>query len=239
MNAGYPPIMDPPKDKNKEVATSFSYSGIKLFQQCPKKYYHLKIAKDFKNEGTTATNYGTDVHKAAEDFIGEGIAIPEKYAYMKPIMKALNDIPGKKFVEMGLGLKRNEGKYTPCNFTSKDFWYRGIADLVIIDDELAWLVDYKTSKNAKYADTNQLDLLAGALFIHFPRVREVRAALAFVVSGEFISKNYYFENTQKYIETMQPELNRLETAMATEVWNPISGPLCKFCPVKTCAHNRG
>ena len=218
---------------------SFSYSSLKTFQQCPKKYYHMKVAKDTKSQDTTATNYGRDVHKAAEDFVGEGTPIPEKYAYMKPILNALNDIPGMKFAEMELGVRIEDGKYRPCNFHSPDHWYHGIADLVIIDDELAWLVDYKTSKNARYADTKQLDLLAGALFIHFPRVREVRAALAFVVSGEFVSKNYFYENTDKYLETMKPELTRLESAFTSQVWNPISGPLCKFCPVKTCAHNKG
>jgi hypothetical protein len=217
----------------------WSYSSLKTFQQCPKKYYHIKVVKDVKNQDTVHTDYGKEVHKAAEDFIGNNTPIPEKYAYMKPILSALYEIPGDKFAEMELGVKLEGNKYKPCDFKDEDHWYHGIADLVIIDKQLAWLVDYKTSKNAKYADTKQLDLLAGALFINYPEVREIRAALAFVVSGEFISKNYFFEHTQNYIESMKPDLDRLEGAKASKVWNPISGPLCKFCPVKTCAHNKG
>jgi len=29
---------------------TWSFSAIKLFEQCPRKYYHLKIKKDFKDE---------------------------------------------------------------------------------------------------------------------------------------------------------------------------------------------
>ena len=217
----------------------WSYSSLKTFQQCPKKYYHLKIARDVKNEDSTATNYGKDVHKAAEDHVVKGEPIPTKYSYMQPILEALTEIPGTKHAEMELGVRKSGNKYLPCDFNAANHWWHGIADLVIIDGGLAWLVDYKTSKNARFADTKQLDLLAGALFVNYPEVTEIRAALAFVVSGEFVSKNYYVKHKDEYLETMKPELERLEYALANGVWNTISGPLCKFCPVKTCVHNRG
>jgi hypothetical protein len=34
---------------------AWSYSSIKTFDQCPKKYFHLRIKKDFKDEDSTAT----------------------------------------------------------------------------------------------------------------------------------------------------------------------------------------
>ena len=33
----------------------WSYSSLKTFQQCPKKYYHLRIAKDIKQSDTEHT----------------------------------------------------------------------------------------------------------------------------------------------------------------------------------------
>jgi hypothetical protein len=103
---------------------------------------------------------------------------------------------------------------------------------------LAYLADYKTSKNAKYADTKQLDLLAAAVFLHFPHVIEIKSALAFVVSGEFVKKEHHSFYKIKYLEAMKPELDRLEAALSNKVWNPVSGPLCGFCPVDTCVHHR-
>ena len=40
--------------------TAWSYSSITLFEQCPKKYYHTRVAKDFKDEDSTATIYGKE-----------------------------------------------------------------------------------------------------------------------------------------------------------------------------------
>jgi hypothetical protein len=220
------------------MSVQWSYSGLKTFQQCPKKYYHLKVAKDIVDQGGEAANYGKLVHKAAEDYIRDGIEIPEKFAYMRPILNAFNKIKGEKHCELEMGIAIRNGEFVACAFDAPDYWWHGIADLVIIDDSKAYLADYKTSKNAKYADTKQLDLLAAGVFLRFPEVKEIKSALAFVVSNEFIKKEHVRLMQDKYLHVMKPELDRLEAAMSNQVWNPISGALCGFCPVDTCVHHR-
>jgi len=37
---------------------TWSYSSLALYQQCPKKYYHLKVAKDIKEELGEAIVFG-------------------------------------------------------------------------------------------------------------------------------------------------------------------------------------
>lgn len=219
---------------------AWSYSSIKTFDQCPKKYYHLRIRKDFKDEDSTATIYGKELHKAAEDFITMGKPIPPRFSFIADTLTALQKIQGEKFCELKLGIAKRDGKFTPCDFFAKDVWWRGIADLLIINEEkqTAYLVDYKTSKNAKYADTKQLDLLAGAVFTHYPKIVEIKSALLFVVSNEMVKKKHEFMMQSSYLNSMEPELARLEAAIKSDVWNPNAGPLCKFCPVTSCAHNR-
>jgi hypothetical protein len=158
---------------------TWSYSSIKTFDQCPKKYYHLKVAKDVKDTGSDATVYGQEVHKAAEDYIKFGTPIPAKFKFIEPTVASLNNIPGEKHTELRLGIKKTDAGYEPCGFFDKDVWWRGIADLLIVDRGRGWLVDYKTSKSAKYADTMQLDLLAGAAFLHFPQLKRIKSALAY------------------------------------------------------------
>ncbi len=219
------------------MSITWSYSSIKTFDQCPKKYYHLKIAKDVKDGDTTATIYGKEVHKAAEDFIKDGTPIPAKFSFIQPVVDSLNKIKGEKYCELQLGVAQRDGKIVTSDFFAKDVWWRGIADLVIIDGTTAYLVDYKTSKNAKYADTKQLDLLAGALFLKFPQVQLIKSALIFVVSNEMVKKKHESMFKTAYLNTMRPEIARLEAAMKNNVWNPNAGPLCKFCPVTECLHN--
>lgn len=215
----------------------WSYSSLKTFQQCPKKYYHLKIAKDVKDPPTTATLYGQEVHKAAEDFVKDGTPVPEKFKYIRPFLETLASVPGTKYTELQLGLTRD---LQPCGFFDDNVWWRGIADLLIVDEEreLAFSLDYKTSKSARYADKQQLDLVAAAVFAHFPKIKRIKSALLFVVSKEFVRAEHVADLKEAYVNKLVPDLDRIEAAMENGVWNPITGPLCRFCPVKDCEHNR-
>jgi hypothetical protein len=218
--------------------TAWSYSSISTFKQCPKKYYHLKVAKDIKDSGSEATVYGQEVHTAAEEFIRDGVEVPKKFAFMNNVLDALNKIEGEKHCELKLGVAKSDKGYTPTTFFAKDVWWRGVADLVIINGDTAHSVDYKTSKNARYADTKQLDLVAAAIFTHFPEVKKIKSALVFVVSKEFVQKEHTVENRDEYFATFDSELERLDCAQENDVWNAISGPLCGWCPVTSCEHHR-
>ena len=218
------------------MSFNWSYSSIKTFQQCPKKYYHLKVAKDVKDEGSEATIYGQELHKAAENYIQFDTPLPAQFAFMQELLDSLKKIPGEKYCELKLGIALRDGKYVACDFFAKDVWWRGVADLVIINGDTAFSVDYKTSKNAKYADTKQLDLVASAIFTHFPQVKTIKSGLLFVVSKDFIKKDHDAMFRTAYIEHFKFDIERIDTATKTGVWNAVAGPLCGYCPVKTC-HN--
>jgi hypothetical protein len=218
--------------------TAWSYSSLNTFKQCPKKYYHLKIARDVKDKGSTATVYGQEVHTAAEEFIRDRKEVPKKFAFINNVLEALDKIEGEKHCELRLGVAKTDEGYKPVDFYSDDVWWRGVADLVIINGDTAHSIDYKTSKNAKYADTKQLDAVAAGLFTHFPQLKRIKSALAFVVSKEFVQKEHVVEKKQEYFGAFEPVLERLEIAQESGVWNAISGPLCGWCPVTSCEHHR-
>ena len=218
---------------------TWSYSSLKTFEQCPKKYYHLKVAKDVKDTGSAATVYGQDVHKAAEDFIATDTPIPTKFKFIAPALEALKQIPGEKHCELKLAVAYNDAGHTPTTFFAKDVWWRGVVDLLIVDGDKAFMADYKTSKNAKYADTTQLDIMAAAVFTHYPEVKEIKSALIFVVSNEFVKKVHSRELHKSYYAAFDTPLERLAGAQESNVWNAVTSPLCAYCPVKTCPHNNG
>jgi len=215
----------------------WSHSSLKTFQQCPKKYYHLKVAKDIVDTPHESAVYGSAVHLAAEEHVRDGKPVPKKYGYMEPILESLTKIEGEKHCEIKLGLTRD---LEHCDFSAKNVWWHGIVDLLIVDHDknLAHMVDYKTSKNARYADPQQLDLMAVAVFAKFPSIQKIKSALLFVVSNEFVRKEHYADKRKQYMQGVMPDLQRLSSAFNSGVWNPVSGPLCRFCPVKTCEHNR-
>ena len=214
---------------------TWSYSSLGLFQQCPKKYYHIRISKDIVEPKTDAIMYGEMVHKAAEDYIGKGVAVPEKFSYITPVLDVLKEIPGEKYCEYRMGLTE---ELEPCQFFDKNVWYRGIADLLIIQGDLAHIIDYKTGKNSKYADTKQLELMALAVFKHFPEVERVKAGLAFLVCEDFVKANYTkHDSSERWLNWIK-QTDRLGIAHETGVWNAVPNFTCKkFCPVKDCEHN--
>ena len=214
--------------------TAWSYSSIKTFDQCPKKYFHLKIAKDVKDEGNEASIYGNDAHQAAEDYIKNGTPIPDKFKIMRPAVETLAKFPGEKHSELKLGVRKTDTGFEPCDFFDPDVWYRGIVDLLIVDGWNAHMVDYKTGKNSKYADMKQLDLMAGAVFVHFPEVMRIKSGLIYVVSEEFLPETH----VRTYMSVFERQLEQLEDAMEAGVFNAKSSPLCGWCPVTTCEHHR-
>lgn len=223
-----------------KMPPAWSYSSITLFDQCPKKYYHLRVVKDIKEPESEAMLYGTAVHEAAEHFMRDGTPVPAKYGFMLPLLEKLKSIPGEKYCELKMGLKKVDGRLAPCGFFDKDVWYRGIADLIIINNEKAEarVIDYKTGKSAKYADTKQLALMAACVFTHFPEIKTVKSGLLFVVSDEFVKADYKAETGFNIFSELDGVLVARETAYETGVFNPKRNFSCKaWCPVLTCAHN--
>lgn len=215
----------------------WSFSRIKAFEQCPKKFYHLKIAKNYREPETEAMHYGTVVHEAAEKYIRDGEPLPKQFEYMEPTLRVLLSMKGEKLCEYEMGLTEN---LQPCAFDAEDVWFRGIADLIIINREnkVAKVLDYKTGKSAKYADKGQLELMALATFKHFPEIEVVRAGLLFVVANKFVTDEYYKTEEQKLWRKWLFDYNRMEQAYKNDVWNAHPSGLCKrHCVVTECPHN--
>lgn len=221
-------------------APAWSYSSITLFDQCPKKYYHMRVVKDIKEPESEAMLYGTAVHTAAEEYVRDGTPIPEQYKYMEPMLEKLMKIDGEKICELKMGIKKVDGKFAPCGFFDKDVWYRGIADLLIIDSKKkeARVIDYKTGKSSRYADPKQLALMAACVFVHYPEIEFVRAGLLFVVCKDFIPVDFPVHNKFDIFAKLDDVLVSRETAYETGVFNPKKNFTCKaWCPVSECSHN--
>jgi hypothetical protein len=215
----------------------WSFSKIKAFEQCPKKFYHLKISKDYSEPETEAMYYGTAFHEAAEEYIRDGTPMPPQFDYATKGLDSLNSKRGRKLCEYKMGLTEN---LEPCDFFADDVWWRGIADLIIIDDDdsTAWVVDYKTGKSARYADKGQLELMAMAMFKHFPSITKVRGGLLFVVSNELITGTYNAHDQGPLWEKWLRDYVNMETAFNNDVWNASPSGLCKaHCVVLECPHN--
>jgi hypothetical protein len=172
---------------------------------------------------------------AAELYIRDGTPIPPQFSYAQEVLDALLAKPGRKLCEYEMGITPD---LQPCSFNDKGRWVRGIADLLIIDDDnlTALVVDYKTGNN-KYPDLDQLRLMSMMVFKHFPHIRRVRSALLFVVKNDMVKSSMALDDADAEWWKYRERVAKLEQCHNTGVWNPKSSALCPWCPVKSCEYN--
>ena len=142
---------------------------------------------------------------------------------------------GRKLPEYQMALTK---ELNPCKWDAANMWVRGIADLLIIDDDglTAWIVDYKTGNN-KYPDRDQLKLMSLLVFAHFPHIRKVHSALLFVVKNDMVTMTMDREDIEPLWWEYRERIAKLEAAFSSDVWNPPRTPLCGWCTVKSCEFN--
>lgn len=208
----------------------WSYSGLKDYVNCPRQYYEVKVAKNFTKRPTQQMLYGTAVHKALEDYVGEGKPLEKNYERYQPMLDALLTIEGERLPEYRMALNTN---LEPCTFGAEDYWVRGIVDLLVIGDDTAYIVDYKTG-SAKYPDVNQLKLMSLMTYAHFPKVEHIKAGLLFVAHNTFINEVYHRDQSEDLWKDFLPDLERLKLSYDNDKWPENPTPLCGWCPVTTC-----
>ena len=113
-----------------------------------------------------------------------------------------------------------------------------MADLIVLSGNKAYLVDYKTGKSSKYADTKQLEILSLAMFKHFPQLEKIKAGLLFLVAKDFVKVDYKHDAQSTPWVKWLTETKQLEAAYTNDVWNAKPNFTCKsYCAVVSCPHN--
>lgn len=212
---------------------NWSYSSLKDYLTCPRRYHEIKVLKKYPREETDATRYGTSLHLAAEEYIRDGKPLAPEFVFLQPVLDSLGRKGGRKLCEHKMGV-REDG--SPCDFFAEDVWCRGVADLLIVDDEnmTAWVFDYK-SGNDKYPDTDQLKLMSLLVFAHFKHIKVVRGGLLFVLKNTAAKYKLDADDADTAWWYFRNNVAKIQSSFETGVWNPKQSGLCrKWCPVKTC-----
>jgi CRISPR/Cas system-associated exonuclease Cas4 (RecB family) len=213
---------------------NWSYSSLKQFLNCPRNYNEVRILKNYVSQDTPQTIYGKEVHKALEDYVRDNVELAKNYERFKKVVDELIAIPGDKFCEYEMALGKDK---TPCDFSDDNRWVRGIVDLLIVDGDYAFIIDYKTGSN-RYPDAKQLRLMALMTFAHFPKVNTIKAGLLFLMKNSFLGEEYRRTGVDASWKQFEQPLARLNQSYESNIWTPNPTPLCKFCPVNSCEFNK-
>lgn len=212
-----------------------TYSSIKVFQTCAFQYLHKYILKDVKDPPGEAAAYGIAVHKAFELYFKHGTPIPPQFQQHWDKVAFVDTWPGDTYAEhrMAIGFD-----FKPCEFFDKNYFIRGVADLIKVDGKHARVLDWKLGKSAKYADLKQLEMMALLIFRLFPEVEIVTGGLVFLVPNKIIKAKYLRSDSKALWSRWLYEISRIESAIDSNNFGPTPNGLCKrFCPVLQCSFN--
>lgn len=204
----------------------FSYTLLRDFENCPKQAFHKHVAKDLPKElASPEMRFGIDVHTAFEHRLG-GKPFEERFQHFETYALSLATRP--VMAEAKLGVTR-AGE--ACGFFDKNCYFRGKVDAAVVDNESAFLVDWKTGK--KREDPDELEIFGVLLQAMLPRVTKLTGRYVWLKSGE-VGKEFNLSNTWEKWGEIQARCDQVETALGASFFPPRESGLCSYCPVKSC-----
>lgn len=222
----------------------FSYTFLNTYHDiCPRRAYEIYIAKSIPYTDTPATIEGKALHKAIERRMLHGAPLPPELATIEPICASFTGRGLKLAVEMKLGATKD---WRPTDFFEKkapDKIYddtprlRGVPDLNAYTTALqadAIIVDWKTGKPRD--NYLQHSINAALVFAHYGRVQRITALNVYTRTGEIGERHSFGRGT---LAQQHAHLARLmDEVEQAETFPERRSPLCQWCPVRACQHNR-
>lgn len=208
----------------------WTYSQLESFETCPRKFYHLKVARDVVEPPSPHAEWGTRVHTALENYVKAGTPLPEGMTQWNDIIGKIAKLTGEKHCEMKMALDKN---FQPADW--KQSWTRGIADLTVLYGSNAATIDYKTGKRKP---SEQLDLYAAYTFAYYPKVERVTTMFVWLKERRVDKKQVHRDELPVIWQSFLPRVAKLESAYERESWPERPSGLCKaYCPIYTCKFN--
>ena len=209
----------------------WSFSSYEAYNTCPRRYYEVRVAKNFQEADSEAMQEGRRIHLALELAVKDGTALPHDLSHLSPIIGLVKKIDADIHTEQKLAV---DNQLSPVSFA--EGWCVGIADLNLIKKHKAVTLDYK---NGKVKITNQLDLLAILVFQNFPEVNEISSGFVWLKERCKITPNTFRrKEVPELVQKFLPTLQKMSISYEEDVWPCKPSGLCRnWCPVRSCQYN--
>lgn len=209
---------------------SHSFSSIKLFENCPLRYYHQRIAKTVTDQGGEASLHGERIHKFLEERLKGVIEeLPSEARKLEPVVDTIVTMvgDGALFVEQEMTL--NPG-LEPTGWWDSDAWIRSKLDVLIIKGQSAIVMDWKTGK--RRPDFTQLELFALQVFSHYPDVNLVTSTFVWTQDMATDREVYRRSEAHQHWKSLLDRIRRIEVSLENDNWPAKPSGLCRYCPCK-------
>ena len=205
-----------------------SYSSIKLYENCPYRYYRQRIVKDVVDEGGEASKHGERIHAFLEARL-KGSDLPQEVAAYEPLCQAAERMAsgGELHVEKELVLNDD---LSPTGWWDADAWLRSKLDVLVIKGHDAVVMDWKTGK--RNPDFFQMQIFAVQVFKHYPDVLRVKTCLTWLKDMSMDVESYNRLDANGLWAEVMKRIQRIHTSYEHGNWPMRPSGLCRFCPAR-------
>jgi len=211
----------------KEFAWSFS--ALTRYENCPKQYYHVNVAKDFKDEDTEFSASGKDVHTALYRRVVKNQTLPLDLRYLEKTAAKFVGLPGDTSGELKFAMARN---FEPVEYFAPNVFVRVVVDLLNVRGSRAIVIDYKTGR--PQPGFTQLELTAAVLGTHLPEIEEFDLVYVWLKNRTVTKHRLARESLVGVWNNFLPRVAKIEQALKTTEFPAKPSGLCKYCPVTSC-----
>jgi hypothetical protein len=214
---------------------AWSYSQLKNFETCPKRYLHYNILRDVQEPETDQIKWGHAVHGAFDARLKTGASLPLGMGQWEGMLAKFADAPGVTYAEQKLALTSD---FRPVAFFGgSSVWCRTVIDAAKVrDDHTATIVDWKTGKPS--TDTTQLQLMSAVMFAQDPKLVRVKAGLMFINHNQSETEEYVRTDVTEIWSDILPRVRKVIDARQAQEYPPKPSGLCKrYCAVVSCPYN--
>lgn len=224
--------MDTEQPQHQPRIRSWSFSAVKLFEQCPyaARLRHADRVPGPERDERHPLERGNRYHRQLEQYIkGEINALPKWFNGFKTEIERLREgfSDGVVLVEDGWGF---DDHLNSIDWFDSNVWLRVKLDALEFHDETAAVaIDLKSGK--KYGNevkhNQQGQLYALASFIRFPKLEQLRTEFWYPDQQKRTKKDYSRVDVAKYLPRWIEKGTRITTATAFPP-KP-NAHNCKYC----------
>lgn len=211
-----------------------SFSRLSTFETCEAQFDYLYVSKRVANQSNEASDYGDRVHKVLETY-GKGTLVQEaltdegKQTLKRwgPLVDKILSQPGDKFFEYQMSVNR---ALQPTGWFDPDVWIRSIADVLIVNGDVAYCLDYKTGKVKD--NPTQLQLFAAMVMWHFPEVQKVKTSFVWLKYDDTTNATYERRFLDALWRAIEPRFTKVQDTIELGVFKAKPSGLCPWCSAK-------
>lgn len=209
---------------------SHSYSSLKMYENCPKRYYHQRITKEVSDSGSEATRYGERVHKALEERLLDDNVLSQETIQYEALCNSIAKMKEHPdFSELLLEEKLTVTEdFTPTGWWSDDAWLRSILDVLVLFKDKAIVMDWKTGK--RRPDFTQLEMFALQVFSHFPHINRVTTSFVWLKDMKQDKRSYCRELSFEMQVDLNGRIDRINKSLENDDFPAKPSGLCRWCP---------